>query len=65
MYSCTMPVPDQAGGLGGSSPPPPPPPRRGRECPKMDIAGIYGSGLVVFWGSLGRFSGPHDGYANS
>ena len=29
---------------------------------------MYGNGLVefgVFWDVLGRFNGPHDGYANS
>ena len=56
------------GGWGARAPPPL---RRDCEYPKKIAHYMYGNGLVevrgvlgVFWGGLGCFNGPHDGYAN-
>ena len=71
MYSCTMSVPDPGGGGGAGGKPPPHEAVSFLKKKKIhalyDIASI---GVVwwrsgVFWGRLGCFNGPHDGYANS
>ena len=59
----------EGGGAGGHVPPPPS--EETVSILKKIAHYMYGNGLVevrgvlgVFWGGLGCFNGPHDGYAN-